>query len=49
MRDFWCGIGGALLNVSMVGFSTVLMLILVGVKPKGTNIMSLWMSISPCL
>ena len=39
------GIGAALLNVSMVGLSTVLMLIRLGVKPTGANIMALWMSI----
>ena len=39
------GIGAALLNVSIVGFSTLLMLIRLGIKPTGANIMAMWMSI----
>jgi hypothetical protein len=39
------GIGAALLNVSTVGFLSTLMLLLLGVKPNGPNIMALWMSI----
>jgi len=39
------GIGAALLNVSIVGFSCVLMLLRLGVKPNGLNIMAMWMSI----
>ena len=39
------GIGATFLNVSFVGISTVLMMIRLGVKPNGANIMALWMSI----
>jgi hypothetical protein len=39
------GIGAALLNVSIVGFSTLLILLRLGVRPNGLNIMALWMSI----
>jgi hypothetical protein len=39
------GIGATLLNVSIVGISTVFMLLRLDVKPSGANIMALWMSI----
>jgi len=39
------GIGAALLNVSIVGIAGVAMLLRLGVKPNGLNIMALWMSI----
>ena len=39
------GIGAAFLNVSMVGISALLMVLRLGVKPAGANIMALWMSI----
>jgi hypothetical protein len=39
------GIGATLLNVSIVGFSTLLVLLRLGIKPSGLNIMALWMSI----
>jgi hypothetical protein len=39
------GIGATLLNVSIVGIAAVFMLMRTGVKPKGTNIMALWMCI----
>ena len=39
------GIGAALLNVSIVGLSTVIMLIRLNVMPTGANIMALWLSI----
>ena len=39
------GIGAALLNVSIVGFTGVSMLLRIGVKPNGLNIMALWMTI----
>jgi hypothetical protein len=39
------GIGAALLNVSIVGFSTLFVLIRLKVKPNGLNIMALWMSV----
>jgi hypothetical protein len=39
------GLGAALLNVSIVGFSAVFTFIKLGVKPNGANIMAFWMSI----
>lgn len=39
------GIGAALLNVSIVGFITVLTLIIKGIKPCGSNIMAFWLTI----
>ncbi|MCL2374465.1 MAG: DUF1576 domain-containing protein, partial [Treponema sp.] len=38
------GIGGTLLNVSIVGLSTVFMLLRLGVKPCGAHIMAMWLS-----
>jgi len=38
------GIGATLLNVSIVGILVVLMLVRLGLKPNGANIMALWMS-----
>jgi len=39
------GIGATLLNVSIVGFTTVLLFIGAGVKPSGANIMAAWLTI----
>ena len=39
------GIGAALMNVSIVGMTSIAMLIRLGVKPNGLNIMALWLSI----
>jgi hypothetical protein len=38
------GIGGTLLNVSIVGLSTVFMIIRLGLKPCGVHIMAVWLS-----
>jgi len=38
------GIGAALLNVSIVGLSTVFMMLRLGVKPCGPHIMAAWLS-----
>ena len=39
------GMGATLLNVSIVGFSSLMMLLSLGLKPTGPNIMALWLSI----
>jgi len=39
------GTGAALLNVSIVGFATVMLLIIKGIKPSGANIMAFWLTI----
>jgi hypothetical protein len=39
------GIGAALMNVSIVGAASIAMLLRLGVKPNGLNIMALWLSI----
>ena len=39
------GIGAALLNVSIVGFVTVISFIIKGIKPCGANIMAFWLTI----
>ncbi|MCL2019239.1 MAG: DUF1576 domain-containing protein [Oscillospiraceae bacterium] len=38
------GVGSALLNVSLVGFVSILILMLSGVKPNGATIMALWLT-----
>ena len=40
------GIGATLFNVSIVGALCVLMMIQLGLKPSGANIMALWMSMA---
>ncbi|MCL2095438.1 MAG: DUF1576 domain-containing protein [Oscillospiraceae bacterium] len=39
------GVGAALLNVSIVGIFSVAMVLRLGVKPGGANIMAMWLSI----
>jgi len=39
------GLGSALLNVSLVGLSSVFMLIRLDIKPTGPHIMALWLSV----